>query len=80
MEEWLLDTGEQIDVIYTDYSKTFDTVSHRKLLKKLYRLGICESVWFWINDFFGDRKQKVRVNDSLSDWENVIVQFRKDLS
>ena len=74
MEEWSksLDNGEQIDVIYTDYSKAFDTVSNRKLLQKLYGLGICDSVWSWIRDFLGDRKQKVRVNDSLSDWENVI--------
>ena len=42
MERWIkvLDDRGQVNVIYTDYSKAFDTVSHQKLLKNLYGLGL----------------------------------------
>ena len=32
-EEW--DKGNYVDVIYCDFAKAFDTVLHRRLLKKL---------------------------------------------
>jgi Reverse transcriptase (RNA-dependent DNA polymerase) len=35
-----VDSGGQTDVIYTDFSKAFDKVSHVKLLEKLRRAGI----------------------------------------
>ena len=65
VEEWSrsIDDGKQIDVIYTDYSRAFDTVSHRKLMQKLHGLGVLGKMWTWIQEFLSDRKQKVRVND-----------------
>ena len=74
VEEWFrsLDALNQVDVIYTDYSKAFDTVSHNKLLQKLHRLGIQGNAWTWIKEFLTGRKQKVRVNDAFSDWEAVV--------
>ena len=35
MDEWTtqLDYGGQVDVIYTDFAKAFDTVPHRRLLR-----------------------------------------------
>ena len=37
MDEWTtqLDSGGQVDVIYTDFAKAFDTVPHRRLLSKI---------------------------------------------
>ena len=37
MNEWttLLDSGAQVDVIYTDFAKAFDTVPHGRLLTHL---------------------------------------------
>ena len=37
MDEWTtqLDSGGQVDVIYTDFAKAFDTVPHRMLLSKI---------------------------------------------
>jgi len=37
MNEWTtqLNSGAQVDVIYTDFAKAFHTVAHRRLLSKL---------------------------------------------
>ena len=37
MDDWTknLDIGAQVDVIYTDFAKAFDTVPHYRLLNKL---------------------------------------------
>jgi len=37
MDNWTaqLDSGGQVDVIYTDFAKAFDTVPHRRLLLKV---------------------------------------------
>ena len=72
MERWIkvLDDRGQVNVIYTDYSKAFDTVSHQKLLKNLYGLGF-EKIWRWIKSFWKDVRQKVKVKELFSDWVKV---------
>ena len=34
-----LESGDAVDVIYTDFSKAFDSVPHQRLLKKNGKLG-----------------------------------------
>ena len=45
-----LDKGLSVDVIYADFSKAFDKVSHSKLLKKLEAYGISFLLLEWIKD------------------------------
>ena len=42
MEKWseFLESGEYVDVIYTDFAKAFDSVPHEPLLKKLENIGV----------------------------------------
>ena len=42
MDDWTkqLDSGGQIDVIYTDFAKAFDTVPHHRLLFQLKTYNI----------------------------------------
>ena len=42
MDEWttILDSGAQVDAIYTDFAKAFDTVPHQRLLSKLKSYGV----------------------------------------
>ena len=42
LEDWnkSVDEGEQVDTIYLDIRKAFDSISHRRLLQKLEAYGI----------------------------------------
>ena len=63
--------GTPVDVLYTDFKKAFDSVSHQKLLKKLLAAGIKDSILDWIKGFLLNRKQRVVMGDSVTDWVKV---------
>ena len=73
LEKWtsILDRGGAIDVIYFDFMKAFDKVSHGKLLQKLRTYGIDGNLHDWIRAFLSNRKQRVTVNGTNSGWEPV---------
>ena len=56
----------QTDVIYLDFSKAFDSISHPKLLSKLNHYGVRGKFLDWIHAFLRDRSQYVKINDQLS--------------
>ena len=68
IEMWseILEANCSIDVIYTDFAKAFDRVSHAKLLQKIKSVGIVGNTCVWIRSFLKDRSQKVRVDDAYS--------------
>ena len=57
-----------VDCVFTDLSKAFDSISHKKLLIKLRAYGIHNSVCNWIEDFLTHRLQRVTVNNCSSSW------------
>ena len=73
LEDWTkaLDSGYGIDVIYLDYQKAFDTVPHKRLLKKLKWYGFNGKLLLWIEDFLTARQMSVSVNGAYSDWAKV---------
>ena len=74
LELWseILDVGDPIDVIYLDFRKTFDTVPHKRLLRKLEAYGIKGDTLTWIRNFLSCRRQMVVVNGKLSSWEEIL--------
>ena len=66
-----LDSDYGIDIIYLDYQKAFDTVPHKRLLKKLKWHGFYGELLLWIEDFVTDRQIRVSVNGAYSDWAKV---------
>jgi hypothetical protein len=61
-----IDKGHQVDVIYTDFSKAFDKVDHRALLKKLENSGIHGSLLDWISSYLSNRTQRIQIDGLLS--------------
>ena len=73
LDDWskYYDENKQIDTVYVDIKKAFDSIPHRRLLLKLEKYGIKGNVLKWIEDFLGERKQRVVLNGKYSSWENV---------
>ena len=61
-----LDNGSQTDVVYLDFSKAFDSVSHKLLIKKLHSYGIEGELLHWFSSYLSDRSQRTVVGGALS--------------
>ena len=72
-EDWSLwdDTNARFDAVFLDFQKAFDSVPHVRLIYKLNKLGIRGRLLNWIEDFLRNRRQRVVVNGSESDWREV---------
>ena len=70
--------GEATDVTYLNYTKTFDSVFHSKLLHKLYVYGIRDDLLKWFENFLSSRTQAMTINGVLSDFLSVtiVVSFK----
>ena len=62
-----LQSKKSVDVVYFDYQKAFDSVSHPKLLQKIQCYGITNNLLLSLSDFLLNRTQRVRVNEILSE-------------
>ena len=73
LDKWTeaIEQGENIDAIYLDFTKAFDTVPHQRLLVKLKGYGICVKVQQWIAAFLDGRRQCVIISGSKSLWSPV---------
>ncbi|KAK4823769.1 LOW QUALITY PROTEIN: hypothetical protein QYF61_006224 [Mycteria americana] len=62
----LVDEGKAVDVVYLDFSKAFDTVSHSILLEKLAAHGLDGCALRWVKNWLDGRAQRVVVNGVYS--------------
>ena len=67
----LVDEGKAVDVVYLDFSKAFDTVSHGILLEKLASRGLDKCTLHWVKNGLAGRAQRVVVNGVKSSWRRV---------
>ncbi|KAK4815183.1 hypothetical protein QYF61_021043 [Mycteria americana] len=67
----LMDEGKAVDVVYLDFSKAFDTVSHSILLEKLAAHGLDGCTLRWVKNWLDGRAQRVVVNGVYSGWRPV---------
>ena len=62
-----LNDGYEVDAIFLDMSKAFDTVPHIRLCQKLSFYGIRNNVLQWIESFLANRTRCVILNGCSSD-------------
>ncbi|KAK4831483.1 LOW QUALITY PROTEIN: hypothetical protein QYF61_017984 [Mycteria americana] len=67
----LVDEGKAVDVVYLDFSKAFDTISHSILLEKLAAHGLDRYTLRWVKNWLDGRAQRVVVNGAKSSWRSV---------
>lgn len=65
-----LDINREVDLIFADRSKAFDTVSHKLLITKRCLFGPSDQVIKWTNLFLSNRKHRV-LDGIASDWADV---------
>ena len=57
---------EQVDMLVLDFAKAFDTVAHKRLLRKLESYGIDGNLYGWIQSFLEGRTQRVVADGETS--------------
>ena len=67
-----LESGNSVDILYFDFTKAFDLVSHSRLLEKLEAHGITGKVLTWLRNFLIGRRQRVVLNRYSSSWSSVL--------
>ncbi|KAK4822991.1 hypothetical protein QYF61_024699 [Mycteria americana] len=69
----LVDEGKAVDVVYLDFSKAFDTVSHSILLEKLAAHGLDRCTLRWVKNCLDGWAQRVVVNGVYSSWTREVI-------
>lgn len=67
-----IDRQRQVDIIYLDFEKAFDRVSHPKILLKLKSILQNDSLHSWIEAYLSNREQGVCIDDVSS--KSAVVQ------
>jgi len=73
MNDWTLSvqSNKSVTIVYIDFSRAFDSVSHEKLFTHLYAYGIRGDLLKWLKEFFHCRTHQTRVGLLLSDVANL---------
>ena len=67
----LIDDGKNIDVVYLDFKKAFDSIPHERLLLKMKGYGITGQTLNWVRAFLSGRNQRVKIGSSYSSRSEV---------
>ena len=67
----LLESVQNVDVVYLDFAKAFDKVDFLVTMRKLHSIGISGKLGHWVYSFLTERKQAVIVNGAKSNLSEV---------
>ena len=62
----------QVNVVFLDFAKAFDSVRHERLLLNADYYGIRNKINIWLRSFVTGRRQRVLINGSASSWSPVV--------
>ena len=69
----MLEKGENVDVIYTDFEKAYEKVDHFTLLHKMKtQFGIDGKIGKWLQKFLENRKQQKIIEETKSEKSEVM--------
>jgi len=68
----IINNSQQTDVIYLDFRKAFNSVSHNQFLSKLKHIGIAGGLWSWFQFHLLHQKQCVKINNKFTDFLPVL--------
>ncbi|KAL0841570.1 hypothetical protein ABMA28_015229 [Loxostege sticticalis] len=66
-----LNDRKHVLVLFIDFSRAFDTLDHKELIKKLDHSGVRGPLLRWCENYLHNRKFTVKVNDTYSDYKVV---------
>ena len=66
-----LDKGNVVGVLFLDFRKAFDAVSHDILMEKVKSYGINGALYDWIFDYLAERSHYTEVNGQISSGQTV---------
>ena len=64
-------TGNSVRVFVLDFSKAFKQIYYNILLGKLATMDVQQILVNWVRSFLTNRKQRVKLNGFVSDWQAV---------
>ena len=65
-----IENENDVVLVYLDFAKAFDSARYNRLTCKSYSYGISDTLLIWIRNISSHRRQRVRENCTLSNWEN----------
>ena len=67
LNDWTLAVNNhtKVDVVYIDFAKAFDSISHVKLLTKIHAYDIDTNLLNWISNFLSERTQSVYIGNTF---------------
>ena len=74
LEKWQesIDRGVEFGILQTDLSKAFDCLPHDLFIAKLFAYGFDDKALRFIYDYLRHRKQRTRIGDSYSSWQETL--------
>jgi len=67
----LADETREVDIVYLDFGKAFDTVSHKILIDKLVNYGLDEQTMRWTENWLNSCAQRVVISGIKSSWRSM---------
>jgi len=58
-------------IVYLDFSKAFDTVSHNILIGKLKKCGLEDWTVRWVENWLNGQSQRIIISGAESKWRPV---------
>ena len=68
----IIDNRGQVDTLFLDFSKAFDSIPHDLLIHKIQAFGIYGKLHQWLKDYLCNRQQRVIIENETSHFVPVL--------